>query len=158
MKTKKIYISILIIILLNVLFIKNSYATPPYSTEMTDTGTQPADTTMDNSWLTEAFSAAKEFLSTDSIEIPHPLDIFLAYGKYLIRGINRVLWVLLAGISAISLSIVGINYILGINSSTQRKKAKEDLHVVIKGMAIGFGALLIFNVAMTIIRIIIESM
>ncbi len=155
MKTKKIYISILIIILFSVLFIKNSYAIQSYSTTMTDTGSNPD---VDNSWLTDAFSAAKEFLSSESEEIPHPLDNYLTYGKYLIRGINRVLWVLLAGISAVSLTIVGIKYIWGINSSTIRKEAVKDLHVVIRGMAIGFGALLIFNIAMSIIRIIVESM
>lgn len=112
----------------------------------------------ETTWVGDAFAAAKAFLSESSTEIPEEGELILYNAKMIVRGVNRILWVLLAGISAISLSIVGIRYILGINTPSERGKAKDALHATIKGMAIGFSAVLIFNIVMVLVRLIIENM
>ena len=112
----------------------------------------------ETTWVGDAFAAAKAFLSETSTEIPEEGELILYNAKMIVRAINRILWVLLAGISAISLSIVGIRYMLGINSPGERKKAQKALHQTIIGMAIGFSAILIFNIVMIIVRLIIDSM
>lgn len=112
----------------------------------------------ESTWINEAFAAARAFLGETSTEIPEEGELILYNAKMIIRGVNRILWVLLGGLSAISLSIVGIRYMLGINSSKERGKAKEALHTTIKGMAYGFSAMLIFNIVMIFVRLIIYSM
>lgn len=112
----------------------------------------------ESTWINDAFAAAREFLSTPSTEVPEDVGKLVTNVKLTIRGINRALWVLLAGISAISLSIVGIRYILGINSADERGKAKDALHKTIRGMIYGFSAILIFNIAMIFVRLIINSL
>lgn len=112
----------------------------------------------ETTWVGDAFAAAKAFLSESSTEMPEEGELILYNAKVIVRGVNRILWVLLAGISAISLSIVGIRYILGINTPSERGKAKDALHATIRGMAIGFSAILIFNIVMIIVRLIIDSM
>lgn len=112
----------------------------------------------ESTWINDAFAAARAFLSQEETEVPEPVGTLFTNAKLTIRGINRALWVLLGGISAISLSIVGIRYMLGINSSTERGAAKEALHKTIKGMIYGFSAMLIFNIVMIFVRLIIYSL
>lgn len=112
----------------------------------------------ESTWISDAFAAAKSFLSETSTEIPEEGELLLYNAKMIIRGINRILWVLLGSISAISLSIVGIRYMLGINDPQQRSTAKDSLHKTIRGMALGFSAMLIFNIVMSFVRLIISSM
>ena len=112
----------------------------------------------ESTWINDAFAAARKFLSDSNTEVSEEGELIVYNAKMLIRGINRILWVLLGGISAISLAIVGIRYILGINSSEQRGEAKKALHQTIFGMVIGFSAILIFNIAMIFVRLIINSM
>ena len=112
----------------------------------------------ESTWINDAFAAARVFLTQSDTEVPEKVGKLLINVKMTIRGINRALWVLLAGISAISLSIVGIRYMLGINSSSERGQAKEALHKTIKGMVFGFSAILIFNIAMIFVRLIIYSL
>lgn len=112
----------------------------------------------ESTWINDAFAAARAFLSESTTEVPVEGELLLYNAKMKIRGINRVLWVLLGGLSAISLSIVGIRYMLGINSSTERTAAKDALHTTIKGMVLGFSAMLIFNIVMIFVRLIIYSL
>lgn len=114
--------------------------------------------TEESTWLNDAFASARAFLTQSSTEVPQEVGTLFNNITMTIRGINRALWVLLGGVSAISLSIVGIRYILGINSSDERGKAKTALHQTIRGMAIGFGAILIFNIVMIFVRLIINSL
>ena len=75
----------------------------------------------------------------------------------LVKAINKVLIVVLAGISAISLAIVGIRYITSVANARQQEKAKNDLHKTFRGMAYGFGAFFIWQIAMSVVRLIIEG-
>lgn len=109
------------------------------------------------SWVSDAFSAASSFFSEDVNDemgiIEKPLDLF----SNLVKAINKVLTVALAGISAISLSIVGIRYITSIADPNQKNKAKKDLHTTFRGMVYGFGAFFIWQIAMSIVRLIIKG-
>ena len=151
-KTNKIVLLIVIVLTFFSLFQSPVYADKrevPISADKKKTET---------TWVGDAFAAAKAFLSETSTEIPEEGELILYNAKMIVRGVNRILWVLLAGISAISLSIVGIRYILGINTPSERGKAKDALHATIRGMAIGFSAVLIFNIVMVLVRLIIENM
>ena len=68
-----------------------------------------------------------------------------------------VLLVVLFGLSAVSLSITGVRYIMSGSSPGQRKIAKDNLKKAFKGMAIGFGAYVIWRVAMGFVNIIIGA-
>ena len=71
--------------------------------------------------------------------------------------INRVLLVALAGISTVALSITGIRYILSGGVPQQKENAKRSLRTIFTGMAIGFGAYMIWRIAMSIVTIIISA-
>ena len=133
----------------------NGTRTPSNSTSGSTTG-KTSDTDSE-SWVSDAFSAASSFFSEDVKDemgiIEKPLDLF----SDLVKAINKILIVALAGISAISLSIVGIRYITSIADPKQQGKAKHDLHKTVKGMAYGFGAFFIWQIAMSIVRLIINS-
>lgn len=109
-------------------------------------------------WVSEAFEAANSFIqepTTDDTGIINPI---LAQFKNLIKGINVILLVLLAGLSAISLSVVGVRYLLSGASPHQRGEAQRSLRTVFIGMAYGFGAFLIWNIAMAIVKLIIGAL
>lgn len=156
-KTNKIVLLIVIVLTFFSLFQSPVYADNSRK-DNHDVYHQIKEEKEETTWVGDAFAAAKAFLSETSTEIPEEGELILYNAKMIVRGVNRILWVLLAGISAISLSIVGIRYILGINSSSERGKAKSALHQTIKGMAIGFSAVLIFNIVMVLVRLIIENM
>lgn len=156
------------IILICVIFIDINISTTVYAEKVKDeslpvrSGTGTATGTENSSsdsgsWVSDAFSAASSFFSEDVNDemgiIEKPLDLF----SDLVKAINLVLIVALAGISAISLSIVGIRYIISIANADQKKKAIEDLHTTFRGMAYGFGAFFIWQIAMSIVRLIIKG-
>lgn len=138
---KKIAISIILIIM----FFINSN-TPVY-----------ADSEGGTDWVHEAFSATKSFLNEPTKDFhglfSTPFNLF----KDFIKAINRVLLVALAGISTISLSVVGVRFISSGAAPEQRMKAKESLKSTFMGMAIGFGAYIIWRLAMSIVTIILSS-
>ena len=109
-------------------------------------------------WISDAFQAVKSFFNEDVKDdlgiVATPLDFF----RSVIKGINRILLVLLAAISSISLAIVGIRYLMSTNSAEQQKKAVKDLHTTFKGMAFGFGAFFIWRIAMGIVEVIISNL
>lgn len=109
-----------------------------------------------DSWVKDAFSATSTFLNeetTDTIGISKPFKLF----KDLIKAINKVLLVALAGMSIIALSITGIKYILSSSSPDRQGEAKKSLKTIFIGMIIGFGAFTIWNIAISIINIIIDT-
>lgn len=109
-----------------------------------------------DSWVKDAFSATSRFLNenaTDTIGISKPFELF----KNLIKAINKVLLVALAGMSIIALSITGIKYILSSSSPDRQGEAKKSLKTIFIGMIIGFGAFTIWNIAISIINIIIGT-
>ena len=109
-----------------------------------------------DSWVKDAFSATSRFLNenaTDTIGISKPFKLF----KDLIKAINKVLLVALAGMSIIALSITGIKYILSSSSPDRQGEAKKSLKTIFIGMIIGFGAFTIWNIAISIINIIIDT-
>ncbi len=111
-----------------------------------------------NNWVSAAFSAAGSFLSESSVEdklgIVSPV---MKFATNLIQGANRVLLFLLAGVSMVALSVVGIRYIIEGTSPQRKGDAKKSLHTVFMGMFIGFGAYAIWRVAMAIVVLVIAA-
>ena len=118
-----------------------------------------AKVTTSSTWVKDAFSAASNFFSekevTDELGMIEPWMIIF---KNIVKGINRVLIVLLIGLSTISLAVVGIRYFMAAADPAQKGKAKTDLHIVFKGMIIGFGAFTIWKIVMIIVNVVIDSL
>lgn len=114
--------------------------------------------TSNDDWISDAFNAVKSFFNEDVKDdlgiVATPLDLF----RNIVKAINRVLLVFLAGISVISLSIVGIRYLMSTNDARQKGKALGALHTTFKGMAFGFGAFFIWRIAMGIVEVIISNL
>ena len=139
MNMKKILITINIIILFFICSNSSVYAA-----------------TSDETWVQDAFKAARSFMGenpTDTIGISPLFSLF----KDFVRAANRVLLVLLAGISTIALSITGVRYILAGASPDQQKVAKSSLKTIFIGMGFGFGAYVIWRIAMAIVGIFIGA-
>lgn len=120
--------------------------------------TQESEVTMD-SWVEDAFKAARSFLTDDNVTDDLGFaGKLLILARSVINAINRILLVLLAGVSAIALSVVGIRYLYSTASPGQVGQAKKDLHTVFTGMFYGFGAYLIWRIAMSIIILIINNL
>ena len=114
------------------------------------------NTQASTSWVSDAFSATRDFFSegevTDKIGVFEP---WMVVFSDIVRAVNRVLTVLLAGLSIISLTIVGIKYLMTPYDSKKKSEAKESLHTVFHGMLYGFGAFAIWRIVMSIVRIVI---
>ena len=111
----------------------------------------------DTGWVNKAFSATSSFLkekTKDSFGVISPAFTFF---QTVVKAINRILIVLLAGISTLALSVTGIRYLASGASPGQRDAAKHSLHTIFIGMAFGFGAFAIWRIAMSIVGIIINS-
>ena len=122
------------------------------------TDSRIGDITPDN-WVQKAFGSAKSFLeedtTTDDLGVAGSLlDIFTK----LIRALNRILLVALFGISTISLSIIGVKYMTSGGTPHKKEEAKKNLHTLFIGMAYGFGAFIIWRVAMALVGMIIGSL
>lgn len=122
-----------------------------------------ADDVTESNWVKKAFNAAYSFLKEDvnvdnsSASEPEKLvGNTLILFKDVIKAINIVLIVALFGISVISISSVGLRYMFFGDNATAAEKAKSDLHTTFIGMAYGFGAFLIWRIAMAIIVAIIN--
>ena len=77
--------------------------------------------------------------------------------KNILQAANRILLVLLAGLSIIALSVTGIRYMMSGALPEQKEIAKQSLHTIFIGMAMGFGAYVIWRIAMSIVTLIIEA-
>lgn len=109
-------------------------------------------------WVTDAFSAAKSFIN----EKPKAQWDWESKGfntlKDIVKAVNRVLITLLAGLSMLSLTIIGVRYILAGASPEQQQIAKKNLGTLFMGMVYGFGAFIIWNIAMGFVEIIIDAL
>lgn len=115
------------------------------------------------SWVQKAFDATKNFLEGNGEEpatgaVAEIGNSLLTEFNRIIKSINRVLIVLLFGISTISLSVTGIRYIFAADNPNKKEAAKHNLHTAFIGMAYGFGAFTIWSIAMQIIKIIIGAL
>ena len=110
-----------------------------------------------SSWVEDAFSATKSFLTGEVIDNTGIAGNLLEIFTIIVKAINRILLVVLASVSAIALSLVGIRYIQGISNPGAVGKAKKDLHTVFKAMLYGFGAFFIWRIAMAIVSVIINA-
>ena len=122
-----------------------------------------ADEVTESNWVKKAFNAAYSFLkedvNVDSSSASGPEKMVgsaLKIFKDVIKAINIVLLVALFAISVVSISIVGIRYMMFGDNAKAVERAKSDLHTTFIGMAYGFGAFLIWNIAMTLVVTIIE--
>lgn len=111
----------------------------------------------EKTWVQDAFGDVQSFFGEtveDKTGIASPI---LNFFSNIIKGINMVLLVVLIGLSVISLSITGVRYIISGSSPGERRIAQENLKKAFKGMAIGFGAYVIWRVAMGFVNIIIGA-
>ena len=130
-------------------------------------GTNPAQGVGDD-WLEAAFEAAGKFLTQEELtdtdihlngeENPGIIETILEKFKEIVKALNKILLVVLAGLSTISLAITGVRYILSQGDANRQVVAKNNLHTAFKGMFFGFGAFLIWRIAMSIIQVVITLM
>ncbi len=131
----------------------------------TQNGTNTSTTnTSEDTWVQDAFSAAAGFLNEDISETDDPANNglgivtpILKTFKGIVKSINTILLVLLAALSTLSLSITGIRYIVCKANPAQEKTARENLHTAFRGMLFGFGAYIIWSVAMGLVQLIIGN-
>lgn len=157
-KLRNIFV-VLIVFLLIALVPQNVYADDPKK-DNHDVyhQVQKEKSGSDVSWVTDAFKAAKSFLSESEVEDElGVLEPWMLVFSDIVKAINRVFIIILAGLSIISLSIVGIRYIMSSYKPTEKGKAQQDMHLVFKGMFYGFGAFAIWRIAISIINLIIGS-
>ena len=170
---KKIFghflVSMIILILINTTYY-SVYAIYPDVRDGTASGNSNSSSSSssgvtESNWVQKAFSAAHSFLTenidlnSNSASAPEKMvGGMLTVFRDVVKAANKVLLVALFGISAISISIIGVRYILSRNNPTAIGRAKGDLHTTFIGMAYGFGAFIIWNIAMSIVTIIIKSL
>lgn len=111
----------------------------------------------DGNWVSESFSATSSFLNEPTKDFKGILGGIFSFFQGFVKGSTRILLVLLAGISTIALAITGVRYIASGASPGQREVAKKSLHTIFIGMGIGFGAYIIWKIAMALVKIIIQS-
>ena len=145
---KKIFISTIA----NIIIFLTSSITSVYATDKS--GKSTADV---GSWVSKAFSAASTFMNEPTKDFKGILSPTFTLFQNIVKAINRILIVLLAGISTIALSVTGVRYLASGASPEQRDIAKQSLHTIFIGMAFGFGAFVIWRVAMAIVSIMIAS-
>lgn len=108
-----------------------------------------------DTWVKDAFSASNKFLKENPKEVFGFENDLFGVVKRIIKAINLILIVLLFGISAIVLSLIGIKFITSDGMPQKRKEAEDSLHTALIGMAYGFGAYTIWFIAMQIVTILI---
>ena len=122
------------------------------------------DEVTQENWVQKAFAAVFSFLSEDTeldrdstdLKEKTIANIFTLVSN-VIRGINKILLVVLFGLSSISLSYVGIQYIWARENPGALQKAKNDLKTTFIAMGYGFGAFAIWRIAMAIVRMVLET-
>lgn len=124
-----------------------------------------SDAVTDSNWVQKAFTAAYSFL-TESVDVesgsasePEKMvGNILKIFREIVKFANIVLLIALFGLSAISISIIGLRYMwMGANPKAL-EKVKKDLHTTVIGMGYGFGAFAIWNIAMAIVVALIEAL
>lgn len=153
MINKKVLLKIALVFFIFNMFYFISY-TSHADADKTETITEQVDST---SWITDAFSATRNFFSDEVTDDLGFVEPWMVVFSDIVRAINRVLIILLAGLSIISLTIVGIKYIMSPYQAARKEEAKQSLHTVFKGMGYGFGAFAIWKIVMSIVKVVIES-
>lgn len=154
---KKILISTIVLM---IMFLLNSNSLVYAETKTTKTTEKAEESTSaadDGSWVSKAFSAASTFMNEPTKDFKGILSPTFKLFQNIVKAINRVLIVLLAGISTIALSVTGVRYMASGASPEQRDIAKQSLHTIFIGMAFGFGAFIIWKIAMAIVSIMIAA-
>lgn len=108
-------------------------------------------------WVSDAFSATSEFLNEPTKYVFGIVSPTFTFFQNIVKALNRILLVLLAGISTIALSVTGVRYMASGASPAQRETAQKSLKTIFIGMAFGFGAYTIWRIAMAIIQIMMKS-
>ena len=108
-------------------------------------------------WVSEAFSATASFLEEPTKDVFGIVNPTFTFFQNIVKAANRILLVLLAGISTIALSVAGVRYMASGASPDEKGKAKNSLRTIFIGMAFGFGAYTIWRIAMAIIQIAFAS-
>ena len=108
-------------------------------------------------WVSDAFSAASEFINEPTKDVGGIISPTFTFFQNIVKALNRILLVLLAGISTIALSVTGVRYMASGASPAQRETAQKSLKTIFIGMAFGFGAYTIWRIAMAIIQIMMKS-
>lgn len=115
--------------------------------------------TISQNWVSDAFQAAHDFINEPTTDDKWGIiDSLLKNFKNIVKGINIILLVLLSSLSVISLAVIGVRYIMSGASPDQRKVATQSLHTVFIGMVYGFGAYVIWKIAMGIVGLIIGAL
>lgn len=128
-----------------------------YADDAASDASESTKSTQDTSWVNKAFSAASSFLKEPTKDFHGMLSPAFTFFQTIVKAINRILIVLLAGISTIALSVTGVRYLASGASPNQKEVAKQSLHTIFIGMAFGFGAFAIWKIAMSIVGIMINS-
>lgn len=112
----------------------------------------------DTSFVSEAFEATENFLKEDVEDKDGRITDVFNLIKKIIKAINRLLIIVLGALSMISLTIIGIKYIMSSTTAGRLSEAKKELKTVVIGMAFGFGAYTIWLIGISIVEIIINQL
>lgn len=154
---KKILISTIVLIIMFLLNSNSLVYAETKTTKTTEKTEESSSEDSDGDWVSKAFSAASTFMTEDTKDFKGILSPTFNLFQNIVKAINRVLIVLLAGISTIALSVTGVRYMASGASPEQRDIAKQSLHTIFIGMAFGFGAFIIWKIAMAIVSIMIAA-
>lgn len=154
---KKILISTIVLIIMFLLNSNSLVYAETKTTKTTEKTEESSSEDSDGDWVSKAFSAASTFMKEDTKDFKGILSPAFTFFQNIVKAINRVLIVLLAGISTIALSVTGVRYMASGASPEQRDIAKQSLHTIFIGMAFGFGAFIIWKIAMAIVSIMIAA-
>lgn len=115
---------------------------------------------IDDSFVSEAFRATGDFFKEDLPEddVGIITDSMLYFIKRGIQAFNRILIVALAGIGAIAFALSGIKYFISVSDPKKLKEARDTLNITLRGLGFGFGAFIIWEVAMGVVNLIIDAM
>jgi len=111
----------------------------------------------DSQWVKDSFDATQSFLKEDfnKVDILKLDSWFVPLVSVPLKIINRVLIVTLFGLSAVALAYCGIQFILGADTPRKKTDARENIRTVFIGMGYGFGAYVIWFIAMQIVSMIL---
>lgn len=108
-------------------------------------------------WVQDAFNATGSFLEENfsNVDVLNLDSWFVPLITVPLKIINRVLIVALFGLSTVALSYCGIQFIIHSDNPSRQKDARENIRTTFIAMGYGFGAYLIWSVAMQIVTLIL---
>ena len=143
MNYKKLFILIIIILICILVPNHNSLCTTQAS--------------IDEHWVDKAFHSVSNFFKEDfsKVDILKLDNWFVPIISTVLKMINRVLIVALFGLSAIALSYCGIQYIFHADNPANQNDVRNNIRTTFIGMGYGFGAYIIWYIAMQIVQAIL---